>query len=60
MQITVSAEKIFLLCLTVLNSIAVLLDLTRLALKIRSRLLEVAKALKVDPIKIRAVIGYII
>jgi hypothetical protein len=59
-QITVLAEKIFLLCLMVLNLIAVLLDLTRLALKIRRRLLEVTKALEVDPIKIRAVIGYVI
>jgi hypothetical protein len=44
----------------VLNSIAVLLDLTRLTLKIRRRLLEVAKALEVNPVKIRAVIGYVI
>ena len=60
MQITVSVEKIFLLYLTVLDLIAVLLDLTRLTLKIRRRLLEVAKALEVDPIKIRAVIRYVI
>jgi len=59
-QITVSAEKIFLLCLTVLNLIAVLLDPTRLALKIRRRLLEVAKVLEVNPVKIRAVIRYVI
>jgi len=57
---TVLAEKIFLLCLTVLNSIAVLPDPTRLALKIRRRLLEVIKALEVNPIKIRAVIRYVI
>ena len=43
-----------------LNLIAVLLDLTRLALKIRKRLLEVVKALEVNPIKIYAVIRYII
>ena len=60
MQIIVLVEKIFLLYLTVLNLIAVLLDLTRLTLKIRRRLLEVVKALEVDPIKIHAVIRYII
>jgi len=59
-QMTVSAEKIFLLCLMVLNLIAVLLDPTRLALKIRRRLLEVVKALEVNPVKIRAVIRYVI
>ena len=57
---TVSAEKIFLLYLTVLNLITVLLDPTRLALKIRRRLLEVVKALKINSIKICAVIGYVI
>ena len=60
MQIIVLVEKIFLLYLTVLNLIAILLDLTRLTLKIRRRLLEVAKALEVNPIKIYTVIGYII
>ena len=60
MQITVLAEKIFLLYLTVLNLIAILLDPTRLALKIRKRLLEVAKALEVNPIKIYTIIGYVI
>ena len=60
MQITVLAEKIFLLYLTVLNLIAVLPDLTRLALKVRRRLLEVVKVLEVNPIKIRAIIGYVI
>ena len=60
MQITVLAEKIFLLCLIVLNLIAVLLDLIRLALKIRKRLSEVVKVLEVNPIKIYAVIRYII
>jgi len=59
-QITVLAEKIFLLYLTVLNLIAVLPDLTRLTLKIRRRLLEVAKALEVNPVKIYAVIRYVI
>jgi hypothetical protein len=57
---TVLAKKIFLLCLIVLNSIAIFLDPTRLALKIRRRLLKVIKVLKVNPIKIYAVIGYII
>jgi len=44
----------------VLNLIAVLLDLTRLALKIKRRLLEVIKALEVNPVKIYAIIRYII
>jgi hypothetical protein len=57
---TVLAKKILLLCLIVLNSIAIFLDPTRLALKIRRRLLKVIKVLKVNPIKIYAVIGYII
>jgi len=57
---TVSAKKIFLLYLTVLNSIAVFLNPTRLALKIKKRLLEIIKALEINPIKIHAVIGYII
>ena len=60
MQIIVLVEKIFLLCLIVLNLIAILLDLTRLALKIRRRLLEVAKVLEVDSIKIYTIIRYII
>jgi len=57
---TVSAEKIFLLCLIMLNLIAVLPDPTRLALKIRRRLLEVVKVLEVNPVKIRAIIRYVI
>ena len=60
MQITVLAEKIFLLCLTVLNLIAILLNPIKPALKIRKRLLEIIKVLKVNPVKIYAVIGYII
>jgi hypothetical protein len=59
-QMTVSAEKIFLLYLMVLNLIAILLDLTRLTLKIRRKFLEVVKALKGDPVKIYTVIGYVI
>jgi hypothetical protein len=44
----------------VLNLITILLDPTRLALKIKRRFLEVVKALKVNSVKIHAVIGYVI
>ena len=60
MQITVLIKKIFLLYLIVLNLITILLNLTRPALKIKRRLLEVIKALKVNPIKIYTIIRYVI
>ena len=44
----------------VLNLIAILLNLTRLALKIKKRPLKVIKVLKVNPIKIYTIIRYVI
>lgn len=49
-------KEIFLLCLAVLDTIAVLLDLTRLILEVRGRLYILRKAFEVDA----AVVGTVI